>query len=81
MPKIRRQKVPPAVLAHIIRRVRERQITAEQLAAFSDWLAINPEVPEGKWFKKFAGFTICAEGELVKTVLLPGQLKNGVELE
>jgi hypothetical protein len=34
-------------------------------------------VPEGKWFKRFADFTICGEGEFVKTVLLPGQLPEG----
>lgn len=81
MPKIRRQNLPPAILAHIVRRVRERQITTEQLTSFSDWLATNPEVPQGRWFKKFAGFTVCGEGELVKTALLSGQVAEGVEVK
>jgi hypothetical protein len=36
--------------------------------------------PEGKWFKNFGSFTLCGEGELVKTVLLPGQIPDGTEI-
>lgn len=64
----------------LVRRVRERQITTEQLAEFSDWLATEQIVPEGKWFKSFGGFTICGEGELIKTFLVPGQLPIGEEI-
>jgi hypothetical protein len=40
-----------------------------------NWPRANPEVPEGKWFKKFSGMTVCGEGELVKTFLQAGQLR------
>jgi hypothetical protein len=60
--------------------VRERRIQAAQLAVLRDWLAGEPEVPTGPWFKAFDGFTVCGEGELVKTFLLPGQLPTGTRL-
>jgi hypothetical protein len=41
----------------------------------------DPEVPIGKWFKKFPGMTVCGEGELVKTFLQPGQAATGEELK
>ena len=44
------------------------------------WLDTEPEVPEGKWFKRFAGFLVCGQGELIKTFLLPGQLPDGQEI-
>jgi hypothetical protein len=79
MPKIRRRKLPEPLLEHLVKRVRQREITTHQLAEFSDWLATEHIVPEGKWFKRFAAFTVCGEGELIKTFLLPGQLPVGEE--
>ena len=31
-----------------------------------DWFDTQPEVPHGKWFKRFSGMIVCGEGELVK---------------
>jgi len=47
---------------------------------FSDWLDQEIDVPTGKWFKRFPGMTVCGEGELVKTFLLPDQLPTGTEI-
>ena len=80
MPRIRRHDLPPQLLAHLLDRVSRRNISADQLGLFADWLLAGPEVPEGKWFKKFSGLTVCGEGELVKTFLQPGQLATGEEL-
>jgi hypothetical protein len=80
MPRIRRQKLPEAVFRHLLVRARERQISAEQLVQLSVWLASNPEVPNTKWFRRFDGFTVCGEAELVKTFLVSGQLAEGQEL-
>lgn len=80
MPRIRRHNLPPQLLAHLLDRVSRRNISADQLGLFADWLHAEPEVPEGKWFKKFSGMTVCGEGELVKTFLLPGQAATGEEL-
>jgi hypothetical protein len=80
MPKIRRQNLPPALLNHLLDRIKTRQISADQLGALADWLDTEPEVPEGRWFKRFAGMTVCGEGELVKTFLSPEQAPTGTEV-
>jgi hypothetical protein len=81
MPRIRRHDIPPQLLAHLLDRVSRRNISADQLGLFADWLSTEPEVPDGKWFKKFSGMTICGEDELVKTFLQPGQIATGEELK
>ena len=80
MPKIRRQKLPEALLRHLLARMRQRNISHEQIILLTRWLETEPEVPNGKWFKKFSGMTVCGEGELVKTFLQPGQIAAGEEL-
>jgi len=49
MPKIRRQNLPPALLNHLLARIKDRQISADQLGQLADWLDSEPEVPEGRW--------------------------------
>ena len=80
MPRVRRHSLPPQLFAHLLDRVHRRHISADQLSLLADWLYAEPEVPEGKWFKRFSGMTVCGEGELVKTFLLPGQIAAGEEL-
>ena len=80
MPKIRRQNVPPTLLNHLLDRVFEREISADQLGQFADWLVTEPEVPEGRWFKRFPEMIVCREGELVKTILRIGQVPTGEEV-
>jgi len=65
---------------HLLIRSRERGISFEQLKALAAWLDSEPIVPIGRWFKRFDGFTICGEGELVKTFLTSGQLPDGHEM-
>ena len=80
MPKIRREKIPEALLDHLYLRIQERRISYDQLGEFATWLEKEPEVPIGKWFKRFPGMIVCGEGELVKTFLVPGQLPVGQEV-
>jgi len=80
MPKIRRQNLPPALLNHLLQRIKGRWIPADQLGALADWLDSQPDVPEGKWFKRFPGMTVCGESELVKTFLARGQVPTGKEI-
>ncbi|MBI2315852.1 MAG: hypothetical protein HYU75_02125 [Betaproteobacteria bacterium] len=47
------------------------------MTASASWLDAQPEVPDGQWYKRFSGMTICGEGELIKTFLLPGQPAKG----
>jgi hypothetical protein len=60
--------------------MRQRAVSHEQIVQLARWLDANPEVPEGKWFKKFPGLTVCGEGELIKTFLQPGQAATGKEI-
>ena len=80
MPKIRRRNLPPALLDHLLDRVRSREISPDQLGQLAQWLDTEPEVPVGRWFKRLSGMAVCGEGELVKTFLLPGQAASGEEL-
>jgi hypothetical protein len=63
MPRIRRKGIPHPLMAHLIKRVREQKISTSQLGLLSRWLDIEPEVPEGRWFKRFSGMCVCGEGE------------------
>jgi hypothetical protein len=81
MPKIRREKVPERLLIHLLIRMRERRISRDQLILLARWLDTEPEVPTGRWFKKFPGFAVCGEGELIRTFLHAGQAPDGYEIQ
>ena len=51
MPRIRRKRIPGALMAHL-KRIRERQISTSQLGLLARWLDSDPEVPEGRWLKR-----------------------------
>ena len=80
MPKIGRDNLPPGLLNHLLDRITERQISANELGQFADWLVSEPEVPEGRWFKRFPEMIVCGEGEWVKTFLRSGQVPAGEEV-
>ncbi len=77
MPRIRRNNVPPALFHHLLDRIQERQIDANQLELLAKWLDGDPEVLEGLWYKRFSGMTVCGEDDLIRTFLLPGQAAKG----
>jgi hypothetical protein len=77
VPKVRRQHTPPALFQHLLDRIQSRRIPATQLELLAKWLDTEPEVPAGQWYKRFSGMTVCGEGELVQTFLLPGQRAKG----
>lgn len=81
MPKVCRTSVPRAILAHLYDRVRLREVSIEQLGLLLEWLGTEPEVLEGKWFKRFPGMTACCEGEPVKTFLTPEQAPIGERMD
>jgi hypothetical protein len=81
MPKIRRRKLPQPLLLHLLARMRQRNISEDQIVLLARWLDTEPEVPEGRWFKRFPFFILCGEGEFIKTFLIPGQAPDGQEIE
>ena len=80
MPKVLRERVPFALLQHLRDRVKEREIGSDQLLLLARWLDTNPEVPAGRWFKRFPQKTICGEGVYIKTFLRLGQVAEGEEV-
>jgi hypothetical protein len=80
MPKVRRSNLPPALLNHLLDRIARRNISADQLGLLAEWLDTEPEVPDGKWYKRFSKMTVCGEGELIKTFLVSGQVSEGTEI-
>ena len=81
MPRIRRHHLPPALFRLLLDRIQQRKIPASQLELLARWLDTEPEVPEGDWFKRFSGMTVCGQGEFIKTFLLPGQRLKGEQVE
>ena len=77
MPKIRRHNLPPALFRHLLDRIEERKISADQIELLARWLDTEPEVPGDEWYKRFSGMIVCGEGELIKTFLLPSQHPKG----
>lgn len=80
MPKVRRRNVPAPLLHHLLDRIQSRHIPADQLQLLAEWLDREPDVPAGKWHKRFPAMIVCGEGELVKTFLMPGQLPEGEDI-
>lgn len=77
MPKVRRQTLPPAHFQHLLDRIQSRKIPASPLELLAKWLDTESDVPDGPWYKRVSGMTVCGEGELIKTFLLPGQHPKG----
>lgn len=80
MPPIRREQLPPALLRHLLERVREREFGPRQLQVLAEWLDTGPQVPSGQWFKRLEGIIVCGESGLIKTFLLPTQHPFGEEI-
>ena len=80
MPKIQWTNLPPAVREHLIDRLAERQITAEDLYQLKLWRESEPDAPDGPWFKDFGSFKLCGKGKFPKTFLLKGQAARGQAL-
>jgi hypothetical protein len=77
LPKVRRQNLPAPLFQHLLERIQSRRIPASQLELLARWLDTEPDVPEGAWYKRFSGMTVCGNGELIRTILLPGQAAKG----
>ena len=80
MPKVRRRGVPKELIEHLWTRIDEREISIDQLELFAAWLDTTPDVPKGKWFKRFPEMIVCGDGELVRTFLRVGQVPVGEEI-
>ena len=73
-------RIPAAVRDHLVERMRDRNISLDDLSRLRVWLESRPEVPNGPWYKDFGSFKLCGEGTYPKTFLLRGQVAAGVKL-
>ncbi len=80
MPKIQWNQLPRALRDHLFDRLREREISVDDLYQLKLWRESNPEAPEGLWYKDFCSFKVCGEGKYPKTFLLRGQAAKGRKL-
>ena len=79
------QKYPSAIKQHLIARIRDRRFTLGMAEELATWLQTRPWAPDPQesaagWFKKFSSFTVCGEGEFVKTLFTiysPGAPRKG----
>lgn len=81
MPKLKSWREFPAhVRDHLIQRMQDREITAEDLNRLRLWTETNPEVPIDEWYKDLGSFKICGRGARPTTFLLPSQAAKGKKL-
>jgi len=70
-------RIPAALHDHLIDRMRDRNISLDDLNRLRRWLETGPNVPTGPWFKDFGSFKLCGQGKYPKTFLLAGQIATG----
>lgn len=81
MPQIETwSQLPAALRYHLVERMRDRNISLQDLNRLRLWIETKPEVPEGNWYKDFGSFKLCGEGKYPKTFLLAGQPAVGRRL-
>lgn len=81
MPQIETwSRLPAALRNHLIERMRDRNISLNDLNQLRFWMETKPDVPEGLWYKGFGSFKLCGEGKYPKTFLLAGQPALGRRL-
>ena len=61
-------------------RAKERRISEQDLFDLAEWKAMDPDVPEGDWYKDFGTFKLCGTGRYPSTFLLAGQAARGSKL-
>lgn len=65
------RKYPVAIKQHLIERIRDRRFLpgmAQELAVWTRPFAPDLEESPAGWHKKFSSFTVCGEGEFLKTL-------------
>jgi hypothetical protein len=53
----------------------------EDFVELKHWLESDPDVPSGKWYKRFRRFTLAGSGAVPSTFLTPGMSVDDEEVE
>ena len=80
MPKLQWEKLPGEKWDHLRERAKERHISYEDLVKLAKWKSLDPDVPDGEWYKDFGTFKLCGTGRYPSTFLLSGQAARGTRL-
>jgi len=80
MPKIKRPP-PKGILDHLVERFRDGRISSSDFLELKHWLDSDPDVPDGKWFKRFKSGVLAGNGERPSTFLSPGMAVEGEEVQ
>jgi hypothetical protein len=59
-------RLPAAVRNHLVDRMRDRNISLEDLNHLRLWIDSKPNVPEGAWYMDFGSFKLCGEASIPK---------------
>ena len=59
MPKIQWEKLPKERWAHLRQRARERKISEADLFELAESKALDPDVPDGEWYKDFGSLKLA----------------------
>ena len=70
-------RIPAAIRDHLIERMRDRNISLDDLNQLRIWLGTKPIVPIGPLYKDFGSFKLCGQVKYPKTFLLAGQIATG----
>ncbi|HEY3443171.1 MAG TPA: hypothetical protein VGK29_20600 [Paludibaculum sp.] len=65
----------------MIQRFRDGGIPAAEFLALKQRIDSDPDVSEGKWYKRFRSFTLAGNGEMPSTFLTPGMAVTGEEVQ
>jgi len=68
-------------MEHLVHRFREGRISVADFGALHEWLASNPDVPQGKWYKRFPRLILAGEGSTPRTFLTSGMAPHGEEVK
>jgi len=68
-------------MEHLVQRFREGRLAVSDFDELHDWIQSDPEVPVGKWYKRFKNFTLAGKGELPSTFLTCGMAVDGQEVD
>lgn len=76
------KKPPPKrILDHLVQRYREGRISSSDFLDLKHWLESDPDVPDGKWFKRFKTGFLAGNGERPSTFLEPTMVVEGEEVK
>lgn len=78
--KVSWRELPQEVRAHLTARLKDRSITADDLYKLQVWIELDPEVPDGPWYRNFGTFKLAGRGPLVLTFLTSDRTAYGDEI-